>query len=261
MTGQSDKGRAPPGARPGAAGGLRISDYQTLLNALRLHVEWGADAAIEVRPAAPAVRAAVAPAISGAAVCDNLEALRGALAGLDCALARTATTMALADGNHAAGLVFVGEAPGEAEDVTGRPLVGPVGQFFDRMLGSIGVDRSRCYIVNLVPWRPPGGRAPTPEEVALCLPYLRRHLALVAPTIVVSLGALPSQALLGSQETIGRLRGRWRDIELEGRRARLLPMLHPGGLLRAPERKREAWQDLLTLATSLQAAAPADAKV
>jgi DNA polymerase len=247
------------------------------LAALRLQIEWGANEALDdtpvdrTRPAMskpvavpdaperqPQADAAprpgpVARAQSIAASAHSLEALRSALAGFtDCPLAATATNLVFSDGNPEAGLVLVGEAPGAEEDLSGKPFVGPSGQFLDRMLASVQLDRTKLLITNLIPWRPPGNRPPTEGEVLMCLPFLRRHLALVRPRIVVSLGALSTRALTGSDAGIRRMRGRWQALELEGvGRVRLLPMLHPAYLLRTPGAKREAWADLIALRRAL----------
>jgi DNA polymerase len=181
----------------------------------------------------------------------TLDELRTALAGFDgCPLAATATNLVFSDGNPQAGLMLIGEGPGAEEDRAGRPFVGPSGQFLDRMLASIGLDRTQYLITNLIPWRPPGNRAPTDAEVLMCLPFLRRHLALLQPKIIVTLGALSTHALLGTDIGIRKLRGKWRTLPDTG--TRLLPMLHPAYLLRTPGAKREAWQDLITLKRALE---------
>jgi DNA polymerase len=241
------------------------------LAALALQIEWGADEALDdlpidrTRPVAPAPRLAPAPPPAAAAppratpagraktladAAQTLAALRDAVAGFtDCPLAATATNLVFSDGNPAADLVLVGETPGPEEDLSGRPLDGPAGQLLDRMLASIGLDRSRVLLTSLVPWRPPGGRQPTEAEIAMCLPFLLRHLALVRPRIVVTLGGLPAKMLTGSDATIRKLRGKWQSIQLPGvsHEVKLLPMLHPAYLIRTPAAKKEAWQDLLAL--------------
>jgi uracil-DNA glycosylase family 4 len=251
------------------------------LAALRLQIEWGADEALDeapvdrtqapvvavaaprgsVAPSAPPAHAAP-PAKLGAAaraqqVADaapTIEALRIALAGFtDCPLAVTATHLVFADGNPQARLVFVGDIPGPEEDASGTPMVGQAGALLDRMLASIGLDRSRLLITTLVPWRPPGGRPPSDSEIALCAPFLLRHLALLDPRIVVTLGQLPARVLTGSDASIRKLRGKWQTLSLGGGacEVKLLPMLHPAQLLRTPTAKREAWNDLLALQQAL----------
>ena len=134
----------------------------------------------------------------------------------------------------------------------GKPFVGTSGQFLDRMLASIGLDRSKYLITNLIPWRPPGNRAPTDAEVLMCLPFLQRHLTLLRPRIVVTLGALSTHALTGTDTGIRKLRGKWRTLPGPEPAARLLPMLHPAYLLRTPGAKREMWQDLISLKKALE---------
>jgi DNA polymerase len=128
-------------------------------------------------------------------------------------------------------------------------MAGPAGQLLDRMMASIGLDRSSVMVINLIPWRPPGGRPPTEAEIAMCLPFLRRHLVLLRPRIVVSLGALPCQVLSGSDATIRRLRGKWQKIVLPGMAdsVAVVAITHPAALLRTPAAKKDAWSDLLAL--------------
>ncbi len=181
-------------------------------------------------------------------------ALQAALAQFDgCALAATATRLVFADGNPESGLMLVGEGPGAEEDRAGLPFVGPSGQLLDRMLASIGLDRTQCLITNLSPWRPPGNRNPTDAEVAACLPFLLRHIALVRPRRLVLLGALAARAVLDTKTGITRLRGSWTQARIPGLEAPVaaLPMLHPAYLLRNPGAKRDAWADLLQLRRGL----------
>jgi DNA polymerase len=229
------------------------------LAALRLQIEWGADEALADAPVAqgraPSLPQALrAQQIAGAA--RSLAELRAALAGFDgCALATTATNLVFADGNPQSGLMLVGEGPGAEEDRAGKPFVGPSGQFLDRMLASIGLDRSRYLITNLIPWRPPGNRNPTDNEVLICLPFLLRHIALVQPRRLVLLGALATRAILGGNAGIRRLRGRWVPASIPGLDAPVpaLPMLHPAYLLRTPGAKADAWADMLLLRRTLDA--------
>jgi len=144
--------------------------------------------------------------------------------------------------------MLVGEAPGGDEDRIGRPFVGRAGQLLDRMLASIGLDRNKVYIANVVPWRPPGNRTPTPQETLVCLPFVRRQIALVNPRVLVCLGGSATQTLLGAKEGITRTRGVWRDYaNQDGRAIPALPMFHPAYLLRQPAAKRWAWADLRKL--------------
>jgi DNA polymerase len=236
-----------------------------MLEALRLQIAWGADEALEEAPldrlatpapAAPPPASALVPASpvaraqAAAAAAATVEGLRAALSAFtECPLAITATNLVFADGDPEARVVLVGDVPGAEEDKEGRPFAGPAGQLLDRMLASIGLSRADVLMTNAIPWRPPGNRPPTDGEVQMCLPFLLRHLALVRPRVVVSLGQLPSRALTGSGETIRKLRGRWHTTAIDGLNAPVpvLPMLHPTYILTTPAAKRDAWTDLIVL--------------
>ena len=167
------------------------------------------------------------------------------------ALRKTATQLVFADGNPNARLMFVGEAPGRDEDREGRPFVGRAGQLLDRMLAAIGLDRTQAYIANIVPWRPPGNRTPTPQETELCLPFIRRQIELANPDVLVLLGGSAAAALTGAKDGILRLRGRWLDYDTGARTIRALPTLHPAYLLRTPSQKKLAWRDFRVLKAAL----------
>jgi len=189
-----------------------------------------------------------------AASAETVSALATLVAGFDgCALKRTATNTVFADGNPAAPVMIIGEGPGADEDRIGRPFVGRAGQLLDRMLAAIGLDRQGVHITNVVYWRPPGNRTPTTAEIASCLPFVLRHIALVHPKLLVLAGGTAAAALLPGGQGITRLRGRWFDLEIPGLAEPVptLPMFHPSFLLRTPERKREAWRDLLALRARL----------
>ena len=143
--------------------------------------------------------------------------------------------------------MFVGEAPGRDEDEQGLPFVGRAGKLLDRMLAAADLDRSKVYITNVLNWRPPQNRDPTPEEAAICLPFLRRHIELVAPEILVMLGAVAVRHVLGLTEGIMRLRGNWQVYQSESRVIPVMPTLHPAYLLRQPSSKRFAWRDMLAI--------------
>jgi DNA polymerase len=198
--------------------------------------------------AAPGMPAAPAEAEKIAAACDTLAALKTALSAFaGCALRDTATQLVFADGAEAARIMLIGEAPGAEEDRIGRPFVGPAGQLLDKMLASIGLDRSLVRIVNVVPWRPPGNRAPTESEIA----------ALIRPDVLVLLGATAARAMLPAADRntgIRRLRGGWRRLEIPGIETGIpaLPTYHPAYLLRTAAAKREAWYDLLALRNWLE---------
>jgi DNA polymerase len=185
---------------------------------------------------------------------DSVAALAALVAGFDgCPLKRTATNTVFLDGNPAAPVVIIGEAPGADEDRIGRPFVGRAGQLLDRMLAAIDLDRSGVLITNVIYWRPPGNRTPTAAEIAACLPFLFRLIALVRPKLLVLSGGTAAGALLAQSQGITRLRGRWYDLAIPGLDQPIptLPMFHPSFLLRTPERKREAWRDLLSLRARL----------
>src|SRR5215472_1435935 len=185
---------------------------------------------------------------------DSVEALAALVAKFDgCPLRHTATNTVFTDGNPTAPVLIIGEAPGADEDRIGRPFVGRAGQLLDRMLAAIGLDRSGVLITNVVYWRPPGNRTPTTAEIASCLPFVFRLIALVHPKVLVLSGGTAAGALLPPGQGITRLRGRWFDLAVPGldQPVPTLPMFHPSFLLRTPERKRETWRDLLSLRTRL----------
>lgn len=164
-------------------------------------------------------------------------------------LKETATNTVFGDGNPEARIMLVGEAPGADEDRQGRPFVGVSGQLLDRMLACIHLDRKSVYITNVVYWRPPGNRKPTAAELAACLPFVERHIALVSPEILVLVGGTPASALLARKEGIMKLRGQWLQYEGPGmsRPIPTMPTYHPAFLLRQPAQKRMAWRDFLSI--------------
>ncbi|MGJ5179968.1 uracil-DNA glycosylase [Bradyrhizobium oligotrophicum] len=197
----------------------------------------------------PPPDAAIASAREAARTAPTLEALRDLLETFDgCALKRTASRLVFADGNPQARIMLVGEAPGRDEDIEGLPFVGRSGKLLDRMLAAIALDRSKVYIANVIPWRPPGNRTPTPQETQICLPFIRRQIELVDPDVLVTLGNPSSQALLGTSEGIMRARGKWRDYDTGKRTIRGIATFHPAYLLRSPSYKRLSWQDLRAIA-------------
>ena len=147
--------------------------------------------------------------------------------------------------------MLIGEAPGRDEDMEGRPFVGPAGQLLDRMLAAIGLAETDVHITNIVYWRPPGNRTPTPQEAQVCRPFLERQIELVEPEIICLLGGAAAKHILGVEDGIMRLRGKWRDVEIGGRSIKALATLHPAYLLRTPAQKRLAWRDLLMLQAAL----------
>lgn len=215
------------------------------------------------RPVAAAVAMApvAASAIPGtaahlAAACHSLAELRLALEGFEgLPLKQAAASTVFADGNPEASVMCIGEAPGQEEDRQGRPFVGPSGKLLDRMLHSIGLDRDTAYITNVVPWRPPANRKPTPDEVAVCMPFLSRHIELVDPQVLILFGGAAASAVLAKADGINRLRGKWFEFNSPGlpRPIPVLATFHPAYLLRTPEAKRSAWHDLLLVRRKLLA--------
>jgi uracil-DNA glycosylase len=202
--------------------------------------------------APPAPEAAIASAREAARTAPTLDALRELMQKFDgCALKSTATQLVFADGNPKARVMFVGEAPGRDEDIEGLPFVGRSGKLLDRMIGAIGLDRTKVYIANVIPWRPPGNRTPTPQETQICLPFIQRQIELVDPDVLVTLGNPSTQTLLGTREGIMRTRGKWFDYDTGSRVIRALPTFHPAYLLRSPAYKRFSWQDLRAIAKAL----------
>jgi DNA polymerase len=192
---------------------------------------------------------------TAAAAATTLDELRAALAAFEgCNLRLTATNLVFADGTPGSRVMFVGEAPGRDEDLQGLPFVGRAGQLFDRMLKAIGLARTDVYIANIVPWRPPGNRTPTPQETASCRPFMIRQIQLANPDFLVCLGGVSMRELFGL-DGILRQRGKWRDYDTGIRTIRAMAMLHPAYLLRQPLHKRLAWRDLVELRAALDATA------
>ncbi len=201
-------------------------------------------------PAAP--DAAIRDAGQLAAGAATLEELRAAVERFEgCALKTTAMRTVFADGNPQARIMFVGEGPGAEEDREGLPFVGRSGKLLDRMLAAIGLDRTSVYIANIIPWRPPGNRTPTPQESAICLPFIRRQIELANPEILVCLGGPSATTLLELKEGITRTRGRWFEYDTGSRKIKAIALFHPAYLLRSPAHKKLAWQDLLAIKKAL----------
>ena len=268
--------------------------FVSTLEALRWHVEMEVDELIDDGPinryavaskpaetvsaAAPAVSAPAPPeaaqasprqasgstlapaegardAIAVAAGAQSVEDLRARLEGFEgCALKFTATNTVFADGQPGADLMFVGEAPGVDEDRQGLPFLGASGQLLNRMLAALGRERSSVYITNILFWRPPGNRSPTAAETAACLPFVRRHVELARPKVLVFLGGSAAKTMLDRSEGIMRLRGKWFDFISDGLDEPIaaMPTFHPAFLLRQPAQKREAWRDFLAVQEKLE---------
>jgi DNA polymerase len=257
-----DRTAAPAPPTAGVAGGLAEAPAKTLPAAAD---QPAADRPAQVRPDRPAQARPPASLASAsetqasaqrlAAAAGSIEEIRQALETFEgCPLKATATNLCLFDGNPEARIMIVGEAPGAQEDRQGKPFVGPAGQLLDRMLAAIGLDRGQVYITNLLYWRPPGNRNPTPGEIASCLPFLERQIEILQPKLLLLVGGMSAKTLLNRSEGILKLRGRWADYH----HPRLphpipaLPTLHPAYLLRQPAQKREAWRDLLAFAEAME---------
>ena len=193
-----------------------------------------------------------------AAACTTLAELKAAVSAFEgCALKETATNTVFADGDPASDVMFIGEAPGAEEDRQGLPFVGVSGQLLDRMIAHIGLKRGGtgrggAYISNMLFWRPPGNRNPTPAEIASCLPFVHRHIELAGPKVLVFVGGTSAKTMLDTTTGIMRLRGRWHDFTLpNGITLPAMPTFHPAYLLRSPAGKREAWRDLLAIQAKL----------
>ena len=179
---------------------------------------------------------------------EELKALMEVFEG--CSLKKTASNLVFGEGNPKSSLMLIGEAPGADEDRQGRPFVGVSGQLLDKMFACIGLSRTHnLYITNVVPWRPPGNRTPTAAEVAVCMPFLARHIELIAPQYLCCIGGVATKALLDTQEGIIRLRGKWHAYKSSPHAPSipLLALYHPAYLLRSPSKKRDMWRDLLIL--------------
>ena len=257
------------------------------MQALAWQVELGADEAIgdlpvdrfaeSVPPAKPAPKPATAPQAAAPAVAptnegdatarelaanaQTLDELAEAMRGFDGSdLKKGARSFVFCDGVPGARVMVIGEAPGGDEDRIGKPFVGRAGQMLDRMLTAIGLSRTApapedaVYITNILPWRPPGNRTPSPDEVGQFLPFIERHIALAKPDFIFSIGNTPTKTLLDTSTGIKRMRGRWVRHQASG--VPFLPSFHPAYLLRQPADKRLAWRDLLSLRAALDGDLP-----
>jgi uracil-DNA glycosylase len=250
---------APFAARPGAGGGElplpALGNSPVSPTARRQEAGRGITDIPRINPAAaPMVspEVAVMAAREAARNAQTLDELRELLRNFEgCMLRATATQLVFAAGNPKARVMFVGEAPGRDEDIAGEPFVGRSGKLLDLMLQAIGLDRAKVYIANVVPWRPPGNRTPTPHETAICLPFIRRQIELANPDFLVCLGQPSTQTLLGTREGITRTRGRWFKFDTGTREIRAIATYHPAFLLRSPLQKRLVWRDFLVLRRAL----------
>lgn len=191
----------------------------------------------------------IGTAIEIAAHANTLPELKAALEAYEgCTLKKLATNTVFADGTPGARVLCIGEAPGRDEDKAGLPFVGRAGKLLDKMLAPIGLDRTKnVYIINVLPWRPPDNRNPDPVEVAKCIPFLRRHIELANPDMIVLLGAVAVRNVMGKTDGIMATRGKWLEYHVNGRMVPVMPTLHPAYLLRQPAHKKLAWRDLLAI--------------
>ena len=208
----------------------------------------------QVNPAAPP-NSAAGDSATLAKTATTLDELAAALESFEgCGLKKTAKSTVFSDGVSSARIMLVGEAPGQDEDRTGKPFVGRSGQLLDAMMATIGLSRAdNLYIANVIPWRPPGNRAPSVDELETCKPFIMRQIELVAPEIIVLVGGTSAKTLLNTETGITRLRGKWQTLEIGGRDIPALPFFHPAYVLRRPETKIDVWADLCALKQKLDA--------
>ncbi len=230
-------------------------NQQEIIEMLKAQIEMGADEAISDEPATD--EAAILPQQAGQAAkhtetnwhaIETLEALRQECENFNkCELKKTAMNIVFSDGNPQAEIMIIGEAPGSEEDRQGKPFVGEAGKLLNKMLASIGIDRQNSYITNIIPWRPPGNRTPTTEEIDMFEPIIKQHIKIIKPKIIITLGGTAAKTLTGNDDGILKQRGRWHDYNNGGEEIPLLPMLHPAYLMRMPQQKKLAWKDLLNI--------------
>lgn len=185
--------------------------------------------------------------IEQASSLDELKKVLESFTG--CELKKTAKNTVFGDGNPESKIMLIGEAPGAEEDQQGLPFVGASGKLLDQMMKCIGLDRTKYYITNIIPWRPPGNRNPTPDEIRLCLPFVEKRIELIKPSIIVMVGGVSAKSLLNTDVGIMRLRGQWQPYQIPSGKHSCegLAIYHPSYLLRSPGQKRHAWQDILKL--------------
>lgn len=188
-------------------------------------------------------------AVKTAAACENLEELKQAILSYSgCSLKNTASNTVFCDGNENSDIIIIGEAPGDIEDKAGKPFIGEAGILLDKMFAAIGLNRADdFYITNIIPWRPPGNRQPTNGECDLCLPFLKRHIELFKPKLIITVGGVSANHLLNEKTGITKLRGTWKEYDIKGSKIPLMPLLHPAYLIRQPHYKKQTWHDLLSI--------------
>jgi DNA polymerase len=248
----SEEAASEESARPSANSPRPTLRTTTEAQGLRTGSPVAQHTTVQRADSAPAPDVAISSAREAVRTAASLDELRTLLDAFDgCALKFTATKLVFADGNPKARIMFVGEAPGRDEDIEGLPFVGRSGKLLDRMMGTIGLDRSSVYIANVIPWRPPGNRTPTPQETQICLPFIQRQIELVDPDILVTMGNPSTQTLLKTRDGIMKTRGKWVSYDTGTRKIQAMPTFHPAYLLRSPSYKRLAWQDLRAIQKAL----------
>jgi DNA polymerase len=248
-----DRLTAKPAAAPAAAPGEKVR-RPAVQTPARPAIPMPAAPVTYPRTAMPTPGDEIGNAQIAAGNATSLAELKAALEAFDgCALKKIATNTVFADGTPSHRIMLIGEAPGRDEDRAGLPFVGRAGQLLDKMLAPIGLSRKEnVYITNVLNWRPPDNRDPSPEEAALCLPFLRRHIELVDPGIIVLLGATAARHVMGRTDGIMRLRGKWLEYHVNGRMVPVMPTLHPAYLLRRAIDKKLAWRDLQQIESKIR---------
>lgn len=227
--------------------------FEEIEDTLEVTIPPKEEKAIHTIPPLISPRDAYSTAHTSAHSAKTLEELKEALLTFEgCALKYTATNLVFGDGNPNSRVMLIGEAPGADEDRQGLPFVGQSGQLLDKMFATIGLTRQSFYITNIIPWRPPGNRQPTPAEAEACLPFVKRHIDLIRPDFLVLVGGTAAKTLLGGRDGIMRLRGIWKDYTSEaGKQIKVIAIFHPAYLLRSPGQKREVWLDLIKIKHTL----------
>ena len=179
---------------------------------------------------------------------SSLEELKSYMSDFKgCELYKSSTNMVFSDGNPKSEIMLIGEAPGHDEDIQGKPFVGRSGKLLDKMLEAIELNREKVYIANIIPWRPPSNRRPTDEEIEICLPFIKKHIELIKPKVLMLLGSTATFALLKNTKGITKIRGKWVDLNFNTISVPTLPTFHPAFLLRQPAQKKHVWEDLKSL--------------
>ena len=186
--------------------------------------------------------------------CTSLADLKQAITAFDgCSLKKLATHTVFSDGNPDSKVMLIGDAPGADDDRDGIPFAREHGQLLDKMFDAIGLQRDKdFYITNILPWRPPGNRVPSAEEITICLPFIKKHIELFDPELIILLGGVSANSILETESSITRLRGKWHEYEVQDRKIPVFPLFHPAYLLKQPKAKGDAWRDLQNIRARLK---------